>query len=209
MTIATQLDAGIAALGLSLEAEVRSRLVDFLAILQKWNRVHNLTAVRDPEQMVTHHLLDCLAVLDNVRGPRILDVGSGGGFPGIPLALAHPDWDLTLLDSNHKKCAFLRQATIELGLKNVNVISERVEKYRVEPGFDTVISRAFSDIPEYLSVAGHLVAQDGVILAMKGVYPNEELAQLPAGFALREVVELAIPGLDARRHLVVLARTGL
>jgi len=206
MTPAEQLEAGLADLGLTLPESASRQMDNYLAVLQKWNRVYNLTAVRDAGQMVSHHLLDSLAALPYVLGGRVVDVGSGGGFPGLPFAIARPDWRFTLVDSNHKKCTFLRQAVIELSLTNVEVVAERVEQFRPVAAFDTVISRAFSDISEFLKVAGHLVAPQGILLAMKGVYPNEELAQVPAGFTTREVIRLQVPGLQATRHLVVLAK---
>ena len=137
-------------------------MLQYLALIQKWNRVHNLTAVREPEAMLVRHLLDSLAVLPHVAGPRIADVGSGAGLPGIPLALARPEWRVTLVESNHKKTAFLQQARIELNLKNVEVMTERVENFRPTDGFDIVISRAFSDLADFASLAGHLCAQETV-----------------------------------------------
>lgn len=206
MTPAEQLEAGLGDLGLTLPENARRQMDTYLTVLQKWNRVYNLTAVRDAGQMVSHHLLDSLAALPYVIGGRVVDVGSGGGFPGLPFAIARPDWRFTLVDSNHKKCTFLRQAVIELSLTNVEVVAERVEQYRPAAAFDTVVSRAFSDIPEFLKVAGHLAAPHGILIAMKGVYPNEELAQIPSGFATKEIIRLQVPGMQASRHLVVLAK---
>lgn len=204
MSLAGELAAGIAALGVDVSAAAQQRMLAYLALVEKWNKAYNLTAVREPARMLTHHLLDSLAVLPHVRGPRVLDVGSGAGLPGIPLALARPDWQLTLLDSNHKKATFLRQAVIELRLENVEVICERVETWTPVQGYNTVVSRAFSDLPEFLKLAGRLCAKDGVVVAMKGVYPHEELAQLPGEFLLRDVVSLKVPGLDAERHAALL-----
>ncbi len=177
---------------------------DYLALIAKWNRVHNLTAVRDSAKMVSVHALDCLAILPHLHAASVLDVGSGAGLPGIPIALMWPRARVVLLDSNHKKAAFLRQAAIELGLKNVEVVCERVEMWQPAQKFELVISRAFSDLPEFLKLAGRLCADDGVVVAMKGVYPDEELAQLPATFKLRAAIPLKVPGLSAERHLVVL-----
>lgn len=204
MSLAEELAQGIAALGVDLAAETRGRLLDYLVLLQKWNKVYNLTAVREPQKMVSRHLLDCLAVLPHVAARTILDVGSGAGLPGIPLALALPQTQITLLDSNHKKAAFLKQAVIELGLPNASVICQRVETWRPNRPFELVISRAFSDLAAYLRLAGRLCAKDGVIAAMKGVYPYEELEQLPREFKLRRVVPLKVPGLRAERHLVLI-----
>ncbi len=204
MNFAGELAAGIAALGLDIAAPAQQRMLDYLALVEKWNKAYNLTAVRERAKMLTHHLLDSLSVLPHLRGSRVLDVGSGAGLPGIPLALACPQWQFTLLDSNHKKTTFLRQAAIELQLKNVEVVCDRVESWSSAEPFDTVVSRAFSDLAEFLALAGKLCARTGVVVAMKGVYPHEELAQLPGDFHLRNVVALNVPGLDAERHAAVL-----
>jgi 16S rRNA (guanine527-N7)-methyltransferase len=204
MTYAAQLAQGIAALGLEIPAEIQTRLNDYLALIAKWNRVHNLTAVRDSAKMVSVHALDSLAILPYLQAASVLDVGSGAGLPGIPLALMWPHARVVLLDSNHKKAAFLRQAAIELGLKNVEVVCERVEMWQPAQKFELVISRAFSDLPEFLKLAGRLCADQGVVAAMKGVYPDEELAQLPATFKLRAAIPLKVPGLSAERHLILL-----
>ena len=203
MSLAEQFAQGLAAIGVDLPAETQERLLDYLALIQNWNRVYNLTAVREMPKMVTHHLLDCLAVLPHVAARTILDVGSGAGLPGIPLALALPQTQITLLDSSHKKAAFLRQAVIELKLYNATVTCERVEAWRPQQQFELVISRAFSNLAEYLAPAGRLCAKDGVIAAMKGVYPYAELDPLPCEFKLQRVVPLKVPGLHAARHLVL------
>ena len=203
-----QLARGIAELGLDIAADVQAKLNAYLALIAKWNRVHNLTAVRDSVKMVHAHALDCLAIVPHVRATSVLDVGSGAGLPGIPLALVWPHARVVLLDSNHKKAAFLRQAAIELALKNVEVVCERVEAWQPPQKFDLVISRAFSDLPEFLKLAGRLCSDDGVVAAMKGVYPDEELAQLPVTFKLKNTVPLKVPGLSAERHLVLLAPVG-
>ncbi len=208
MSPSEQLAHGIAELGLDIAADVQAKLNAYLALIAKWNRVHNLTAVRDSVKMVHAHALDCLAIVPHVRATSILDVGSGAGLPGIPLALVWPHARVVLLDSNHKKAAFLRQAAIELALKNVEVVCERVEAWRPPQKFDLVISRAFSDLPEFLKLAGRLCGDDGVVAAMKGVYPDEELAQLPATFKLKNTVPLKVPGLSAERHLILLAPVG-
>ena len=204
MSLGEELASGIAALGLDVSAQAQQRMLDYLALVGKWNKAYNLTAVREPEKMLTHHLLDSLAVLPHVRGPRVLDVGSGAGLPGIPLALAKPEWQFTLLDSNHKKATFMRQAAIELKLGNVDVQCSRVESWQTTQPFNTVVSRAFSDLLEFLQLAGRLCARDGVVIAMKGIYPHDELAQLPENFRLCGVVPLQVPGLGAERHAAVL-----
>jgi 16S rRNA (guanine527-N7)-methyltransferase len=204
MSLAEKLAQGIAGLQLELSAEVQQRLLDYLALIRKWNKVYNLTAVREEEKMVSHHLLDSLAAAPHVSAPRIVDVGSGAGLPGIPLALALPHLRVTLLEASHKKATFLRQALIELGLTNADVVCERAEAWHPQDAFDVVISRAFSGLPEFATTAGHLCARGGVMAAMKGVYPHEELAQLPAAVRLRNVISLTVPGLDAERHLVLM-----
>lgn len=204
MTLSTELAAGIAALGVDVAAEARPRMLDYLALVAKWNKAYNLTAVREPGRMLTHHLLDSLAVLPHVQGPRVIDVGSGAGLPGLPLALARPQWHITVLDANHKKATFLRQAVIELKLDNVEVVCDRVESWVPAQLYDTVVSRAFSDLAEFLQLAGRLCASSGVVIAMKGLYPHEELAQVPAQYRLQRVVALNVPGLDAERHAALL-----
>jgi 16S rRNA (guanine527-N7)-methyltransferase len=203
MSLAGELARGMAGLKLDLGGETQQKLLDYLALIRKWNRVYNLTAVREPQKMVSHHLLDSLAVVPHVAARSIIDVGSGAGLPGIPLALALPQSRVTLLDGNHKKAAFLKQAAMELGLGNVEVVCERVEEWRGKQKFELVISRAFSALPEFLTAAGSLCAPHGTIAAMKGVYPDEELAQLPGGFELVGVIPLAVPGVRAARHLVL------
>lgn len=206
MTLAQQLAQGVSELGLTLPADAQARLLAYLGLLQKWNRVYNLTAVRDAHRMVSQHLLDCLAVAPHVAAERLLDVGSGAGLPGIPLALALPDARMTLLDSNHKKAAFLRQVVTELKLGNTEVVCERAETWRPPQGFGVVISRAFSDLAEFVSLAGRHVAPGGRLFAMKGVHPYEEIAQLPQGWQVLQVIPLQIPGLRAQRHLVSIGR---
>ncbi len=194
---------GLVALGVGLRDEQVERLERYLALLEKWNRVYNLTAIREPERMVTHHLLDSLAILPYVRGTRVLDVGSGAGLPGIPLALAAPELAVTLLDSSHKKSAFLQQAIAELRIANATVVVDRIESWPTEARFDTIVSRAFADLGQFASWSARLLAPAGVIAAMKGIHPRDEVERLPASFRVREVVKLDVPLLDAERHLVV------
>ena len=205
MTPAEQLAHGIAELGLQVSAGIQAKLVEYLVLIAKWNRIHNLTAVREDAKMVSVHALDCLALVPHLHADSMVDVGSGAGLPGIPLALMWPQTRVVLLDSNHKKAAFLRQAVIELGLKNASVVCERVEQWHPDERFDLVISRAFSDLPEFLRLAGSLCKAGGLVAAMKGVYPDEEIAQLPPTFKLRETLPLKVPGLLAERHLVLLS----
>jgi 16S rRNA (guanine527-N7)-methyltransferase len=199
--------AGLSALELDADIAAQAKLSQYIALLDKWNRTHNLTAIRDQEQMVTHHLLDSLAVLEHLPDAvslRVLDIGSGGGLPGIPLAIARQDWRVVLLDSNHKKAAFLRQAAIELDLTNIEVCAVRVEDYVAEVLFDVVISRAFSDLATFATVARRLVARGGRLVAMKGLYPHEELRELPPDVVVTEVPAVRVPGLDVQRHLVIM-----
>ena len=204
MTAEQRLATGIAALGLALPDGAEAKLLAYLALLDKWNRVYNLTAVRDTQRMVSHHLLDSLAAVPFFQGETVLDVGSGGGLPGIPLAIARPELQVTLIDSTAKKTAFLLQAKAELGLKNLQVVTGRVEEFRPETGFDVVTSRAFSDLKEFVTLTRHLLKPTGRWLAMKGLYPNEEIAQLPPGVKVSADHALVVPGLDASRHLIVL-----
>lgn len=206
MSLAEKLEQGIVQLGLTLPPQTQPRLLDYLALLQKWNRIYNLTAVRESGKMVSHHLLDCLAVTPHVMVDRVLDVGSGAGLPGIPLALALPRTQVTLIDSSHKKTAFLQQAKLELKLDNVAVVCERVEAWYCVRAFELVISRAYSDLAEFVARAGRQVAPGGRLAAMKGIYPHDEVAQLPAGWRLQRSVPLAVPGLRAQRHLLLLER---
>ena len=183
----------------------------YLALLDKWNRTHNLTAIRDERRMVSHHLLDSLSVLPRLpqrRALRLLDVGSGGGLPGIPLAVARPEWRVTLLDSNQKKCAFLRQAAAELGLGNVEVVASRAEAYAPAQGFDVVIARALSEIAGFVEAARHLLAPDGRLVAMKAGDLERELAQLPKSVRLDRIERLVVPGVEGERHLVIIEAVG-
>ena len=206
MSTADQLQRGLIALGMTLERDIQPRLLDYVALIEKWNRVYNLTAIREPEKMVSHHLLDSLAVAPHLHAKRLLDVGSGAGLPGIPLALAHPDMHVTLLDSNHKKAAFLNQAVMELKLKNAEVCAERVETWQAQNKFDVIISRAFSDMSEFVRITRHLLAPGGIYAAMKGLHPYEEIDKLPPGCKVQRVLPLAIPGLEGARHLVLIGQ---
>jgi 16S rRNA (guanine527-N7)-methyltransferase len=208
MAVETQLIDGLAALGLELPPQGRAQLLRYLALLQKWNRTYNLTAIREPSRLVTHHLLDCLAVVPHIPSGTLVDVGSGAGFPGIPLAIVNPDRAVTLLDSNHKKAAFLRQATIECGLGNVEVHAGRAEEWDVTPRFQVAVSRAFSDLAGFAEAALGLVERGGALAAMKGVYPDEELALLPPAVRLDQAIRVHVPGLKAARHLIVLRVLG-
>jgi 16S rRNA (guanine527-N7)-methyltransferase len=206
MSTADQLKRGLVALGLSPDRDAQQRLLDYITLIEKWNRVYNLTAIREPERMVSHHLLDSLAVAPHLHAKRLLDVGTGAGLPGIPLALANPNMHVTLLDSNHKKTAFLNQAVIELTLKNAEVCAERVESWQTPNRFDVIISRAFSEMGEFVRMTRHLLAPGGILAAMKGLHPYEEIEKLPEGCKVLQVLPLAIPGIDGARHLVLIGQ---
>lgn len=203
MTLAKQIAEGLEAMGIELPSGARDRLLQHLQLIEKWNRVHNLTAVRETGQMVVLHLLDSLAVLPHLERARtIVDVGTGPGLPGIPIAIARPQARVTLLDSSHKKCAFLQQAKTELGLANVEVTCDRVEHWKPAEKFDAVVSRAFSELADFVAQAQHLVAPGGQLIAMKGVFPFDEIARVPVTHRVARVLELHVPTLDAKRHLV-------
>ena len=207
MSAALTLQEGLAQLGLDLPEVTQQKLLAYLTLVQKWNRVYNLTAVRDEDKMLTHHLLDSLAVVPYVKdAATLLDVGSGAGLPGIPLALALPHMQVTLLDSNQKKTTFLRQAKMQLALANITVVCERVEQYQQKQLFSAVTSRALAELHEFVALAGHLVTPGGQLIAMKGADPASEIGRLSAkgGFVAAGVTKLTVPGLDAERHLVFL-----
>jgi 16S rRNA (guanine527-N7)-methyltransferase len=206
MTLAADLAAGVRRLAVPIDPAAREKLLAYIALLAKWNRVYNLTAIREPARMLSHHVLDSLAVLPHVRGPAIADVGSGAGLPGIPLALARRDWRVALIESNHKKTAFLRQAAIELALGNVDVLEERVEAVAPRGVYDSVIARAFSDLAEFVAAAATLCKPGGHLIAMKGVHPYEEIAGLPDVCRVDQLVSLDVPGVEAERHLVIMRR---
>ncbi|MHB8254549.1 MAG: 16S rRNA (guanine(527)-N(7))-methyltransferase RsmG [Acidiferrobacter sp.] len=203
---AQRLEAGARDLGLFLSRATGERLLSYLEIMRRWNRVFNLTAIRDPEDMVTRHILDSLAVLPYLPPGALLDVGSGAGLPGVPLALIEPARAVTLLDRSHKRIDFLTEAAAQLTLPNVALVCQRVEDYRPAPLFDVVIARAFASLNDIVTATDHLLAKNGVLVAMKGALPTEELAAIAPPFVVRDVHALHVPGLSAKRHLVVLAR---
>lgn len=201
----TRLESGIAALGVSLPAGAVERLLDYQALLARWNATYNLTAIRDPLEMVSRHLVDSLAILPYVQGQTLADLGTGPGLPGIPLAIARPELQVLLVDSNGKKVRFLREAIRSLKLENVRAVQSRVEE--VEGQFDCITARAFASLEDMLAWGGHLLTKDGIWLAMKGRHPDEELPGVPAGFEVRATHTLAVPDVGGERHLVVLGRT--
>jgi len=207
MNLAEELQHGTAQLGIALSVDAKSKLLDYVALLHKWNKVYNLTAIRDPQQMVSNHLLDSLAVMPYLWPSRWLDVGCGAGLPGVVLAIARPDWQFTLLDSNSKKTSFVQQAIIELGLPNARVHCARVEEWYTTERFDGIISRALTELGDFLRSTRHLVAEHGRWAAMKGS-PEQELAGVPGGFRVERVIPLQVPGLPAARSLVIATRSG-
>ncbi len=196
------LASGLAALDITLAAEAQHKLLAFRDLLLKWNKTYNLTALRDPALAISHHLLDSLAILPHVGTGNLLDVGSGGGLPGIPLAIARPDLSVSMVDTVQKKTTFLQQAVIELALKNVTVHHARVEEMQGQ--YDQISSRAFAEIGLFISLTRHLLAPNGRWLAMKGVRPDDELNALPADITVEAIIPLTVPGLDAERHLIIL-----
>lgn len=198
---------GIDSLALTLGEDKEERLLAFLDLLGKWNRAYNLTAVRDPHEMVARHLLDSLSIAPWVTAPRVLDVGSGGGLPGIPLAILEPERCFELLDSNGKKTRFLMQCKLELGLDNLTVHHSRAEDFQPAQRFELITSRAFTGLANMVTWCGHLLAPGGRFLAMKGVYPEQELADLPAGWGLLDRDRLQVPGCEGDRHLLMIGRT--
>jgi 16S rRNA (guanine527-N7)-methyltransferase len=206
MTPNGMLASGLEQLALTLPEGASDKLLEYLEVLAKWNRTYNLTGIRNPLEMVTHHLLDSLAALPHLVAPeegRLADAGSGGGLPGIPLAIARPSWRVTLNDVSEKKAAFLRQAAIELRLANVEVHEGRLESWRPHERFAVVISRAFAELADFIGTCRHLVAPGGMLAAMKGAYPATELAHLPADWRCNQVISLKVPHLNAERHLVL------
>ncbi|MFM0207276.1 16S rRNA (guanine(527)-N(7))-methyltransferase RsmG [Paraburkholderia sediminicola] len=207
--LAPLLADGVRELGLDLSDAQLGKLLDYVALLSKWNAVYNLTAIRDPRQMLIQHILDSLSIVPHLatRGASsVLDVGSGGGLPGIVLAIVLPDWTVTVNDIVHKKTAFQAQAKAELGLTNLSVVTGRVET--LQPGaevpakFDVIVSRAFAELADFVTLARHLVAEQGAIWAMKGVRPDGEIERLPAGAHVEQIIRLKVPSLDAERHLI-------
>jgi len=206
------LSAGAEALGLTLSADQHKKLLAYLALMAKWNRTYNLTALRDPAQMMTHHLLDSLAAVSAFAdADNVLDVGAGGGLPGIVLAIwaaeARPGMKVSMIDTVHKKTAFLTQAKAELQLSNVSVYTARVEQLQVDQPFDVITSRAFAELNDFINWSNHLLQPGGRYIAMKGVMPQDEIARLPDGWKVEKTQALQVPGLDAERHLIFIERS--
>lgn len=191
--------------GIAAQTTAAEQLAAYLLLLERWNQTYNLTAVRQATDMVSRHIVDSLSILPWIKGSRVLDVGSGAGLPGIPLAIACPALQVTLLDSNGKKTRFMRQSVMELGLTNVTVVRCRIEHYQPELPFDSIVSRAFAALVDLVQAAGRLCRSDGRLLVMKGTYPATELAQLPDDYRVEGIHRLEVPGLNADRHLIHLA----
>ena len=221
-SLSLPLDQGLAHLGLEVPRQARQQLVGYLALIDRWNRVYNLTAVRNPADMLVQHLLDSLAVVTPLRrhlratGPapgidslsaRVLDVGSGAGLPGVVLSIVEPRWDVTCVDAVAKKASFIRQVAAELGLPHLHARHARVEDLPAQPGFDIVTSRAFASLADFVSLTGHLLNPQGCWMAMKGRVPEDELADLPPGVEVFHVEQLDVPSLEAQRCLVWMRKT--
>jgi 16S rRNA (guanine527-N7)-methyltransferase len=207
--IANLLSHGLAEMALPISDAQQQSLLQYVALLHKWNKVYNLTAVREPERMIALHILDSLVIQPYVRdAATLLDVGTGGGLPGIPLAITCPNLRVTMLDSLQKKTTFVRQAIGELALKNAEVVCERVEKFQPKEKLTIVTSRAFAELKDFVEGAAHLLADNGRMLAMKGVYPHEEITRLPGSHVVEKVIELRVPQVVGERHLVVLKKVG-
>lgn len=199
-----KLQQGLQAMGLSLNTAQQLLLLEYVALLKKWNSTYNLTALRDEHKMISHHILDSLSLLGYIKEAKtLMDVGSGGGMPGIPTAICRPDLQITLLDSNTKKTTFLQQVVIELGLSNVTVASGRVEAMH-DKDVDVVTSRAFAELADFISLTKHLLNENGYWAAMKGVYPYEELEHVPASVVVEKVEKIEIPMLQGERHMVIM-----
>jgi len=204
--LAPILEAGMQQMEVEYSSEQRDMLLAYLQLLMTWNRAYNLTAIRDPREMIKLHLLDSLAVLPHLSGKRLIDVGTGAGLPGIPLAIMCPERDFTLLDSNGKKTRFLFQARCDLGLSNLKEINSRVESHRPEVPYDAVLSRAFTSVADMVNKCSHLLSPEGLFLAMKGKFPQSELSEIGKDYKVNASLTLQVPGVDGERHLIVISR---
>nr|WP_154181882.1 MULTISPECIES: 16S rRNA (guanine(527)-N(7))-methyltransferase RsmG [unclassified Enterobacter] len=206
LVVINKLSSLLNAANISLTDQQKQQLVGYVELLHKWNKAYNLTSVRDPQQMLVRHILDSVVVEPHLQGERFIDVGTGPGLPGIPLAIVRPQSHFTLLDSLGKRVRFLRQVQHELGLTNVTPVQSRVEEFPSEPPFDGVISRAFASLEDMLNWCHHLPSPEGRFYALKGVRPDDEISALPAGFTVEKIQPLQVPELDGERHLVVITR---
>ncbi|MEZ0121427.1 MAG: 16S rRNA (guanine(527)-N(7))-methyltransferase RsmG [Candidatus Reddybacter sp.] len=201
------LEAGLVAQGLQVKDPQRAAMLQYIGLLQRWNKAYNLTSIKDPLQMLSYHLLDSLSIGPHLQGRSFIDVGTGAGLPGIPLAVTHPDKTFSLLDSNGKKIRFLFQIKTALQLHNVKEIQGRVEAYNPEQLYDGVISRAFASLTDMIEGSQHLLVPGGCFYAMKGRYPDKELSELPKGYKVEQAIELDVPTLDQQRHLVIIKKS--
>ncbi|MBS0299344.1 MAG: 16S rRNA (guanine(527)-N(7))-methyltransferase RsmG [Proteobacteria bacterium] len=212
MSLLPQIEQSLQALAIDSgvgTASLAKSIEQYLLLIGKWNKIHNLTAIRDPYDMLVQHIMDSLAVVPHIRGPRIVDVGTGAGLPGIPIALARPDWHITLVESNRKKAAFLQQVKIELALQNVEIMAQRVEDVHLTGKVDTIITRAFSELGKFMALTRHLAVQNEAScrwVAMKADCAASELQQIDDPFRIETMVPLTVPGLDAVRQLVIIKR---
>jgi 16S rRNA (guanine527-N7)-methyltransferase len=200
--LSAQLDEYLSEMNLSATAEQKKQLIGFVEMLDKWNKAYNLTSIRDPQQMLIRHIMDSLAVSEHLVGERFIDVGTGPGLPGIPLAIMNPDRSFVLLDSLGKRIRFQKQVQHELGIKNISSVESRVEAYQPEVKFDGVLSRAFASIEDMLHWCHHLPADNGCYYALKGQLAEDEMANMPEGFEVTDIFELKVPRLDEQRHLL-------
>lgn len=210
MTLNLQLSKGMKALEIescSDSEKTKDKLLKYLDLLQKWNKIHNLTAIRDPETMLTHHIIDSLSILPHISGSRIADIGTGAGLPGIPIAIIKSNWHVTLVESNKKKTAFLQQAKIELELNNIEIVSDRVEQYLTNAEYSTIVSRALSNLPNFIKLTSHLGNNKTKYVAMKANQIETEIEKIPSGYTVKEIIPLKVPGLNAERHLVIVQQT--
>jgi 16S rRNA (guanine527-N7)-methyltransferase len=210
MSLETKIVQNIAALEVEfseLNKPLEESIVQYLLLIEKWNRIHNLTAIRNLEEMLVQHIMDSLAVLPHINGPQIVDIGSGAGLPGIPIALARPDWQVTLVESNTKKTSFLQQVKIELGLKNVEIVAKRIEDYQPHKMINTIITRAFSSLGEFVNLSKHLSNTNDEHckwVAMKADCTDQELKQIEPPYGIEEIISITVPGLAAKRQLIVI-----
>ncbi|NTS76245.1 16S rRNA (guanine(527)-N(7))-methyltransferase RsmG [Catenovulum sp. SM1970] len=208
MTLATRFDQLLAQTTIQITDEQRQQLLALVEMLNKWNKAYNLTSVRDPKEMLIRHIMDSIVLAEHLpQQSKLIDVGTGPGLPGLPLAIMMPDTEFTLLDSLGKRIRFIRQACFEIGIKNVTPVQSRVEEHQPEQGFDGVLSRAFASLADMLSWCHHLPSEKGKFFAMKGIYPEQEIEQMPTGFKLDQSIELNVPELDEQRYLLQLSKT--
>ena len=205
--LSTKLTDGLIEIGISVTDGQKKQLLHYIELLVKWNRAYNLTSVRDPSDMISRHLLDSLVIAPYLNGQHIIDVGTGAGLPGIPLSILYPSKQFTLLDSNGKKTRFLMQVKLDLKLSNVRIENRRSELFKPEPFFDTVVSRAFASLSNMLNWSAHFIDDSGAFLAMKGLYPSDEIAEMSNEFSVADAIELNVPGSEAKRHLIIIRKS--